>query len=48
MEYLEGGSLTDLLGNLTEPEIAYIVHEILAGLKYIHSLKRCVAWISFR
>ncbi|CUS22812.1 LAQU0S07e00650g1_1 [Lachancea quebecensis] len=46
MEYMEGGSLTDLIENsptngsnhapLTEPQIAYIVRETCQGLKFLH------------
>ncbi|KAL3233142.1 Serine/threonine-protein kinase CLA4 [Nakaseomyces bracarensis] len=46
MEYMEGGSLTDIIENsptngsayspLTEPQIAYIVRETCKGLKFLH------------
>ena len=46
MEYMEGGSLTDIIENcqanstshspLTEPQIAYIVRETCQGLKFLH------------
>ena len=46
MEYMEGGSLTDIIDNspadpithspLTEPQIAYIVRETCQGLKFLH------------
>jgi len=46
MEFMEGGSLTDLLDlydkglELNEEDIAYILKEYLEGLAYIHSLNR--------
>lgn len=46
MEYMEGGSLTDIIENsptngsshtpLSEPQIAYIVRETCQGLKFLH------------
>lgn len=46
MEFMEGGSLTDIIENsptngsnhspLTEPQIAYIVRETCQGLKFLH------------
>ncbi|SCW04587.1 LAFE_0H16842g1_1 [Lachancea fermentati] len=46
MEYMEGGSLTDIIENsptngsnhspLTEPQIAYIVRETCQGLNFLH------------
>ncbi|KAK5960384.1 serine/threonine protein kinase CLA4 PWA37_002463 [Arxiozyma heterogenica] len=46
MEFMEGGSLTDIIDNspadpithspLTEPQIAYIVRETCQGLKFLH------------
>ncbi|AAS52480.1 AEL205Wp [Eremothecium gossypii ATCC 10895] len=46
MEYMEGGSLTDVIENsigsdasespMTEPQIAYIVRETCQGLKFLH------------
>lgn len=46
MEFMEGGSLTDIIENspadpithspLTEPQIAYIVRETCRGLKFLH------------
>lgn len=46
MEYMEGGSLTDIIENsptngsayspLSEPQIAYIVRETCKGLKFLH------------
>lgn len=46
MEYMEGGSLTDIIENsptngsnhspLSEPQIAYIVRETCRGLKFLH------------
>ncbi|CDO91858.1 unnamed protein product [Kluyveromyces dobzhanskii CBS 2104] len=46
MEYMEGGSLTDIIENspassngqspLTEPQIAYLVRETCQGLKFLH------------
>lgn len=46
MEFMEGGSLTDIIENspaansglspLTEPQIAYIVRETAQGLKFLH------------
>lgn len=47
MEYMSGGCLTDVLENyqrlqarMTESEIAYVLHEVLMGLKFMHGLKR--------
>lgn len=39
MEYMSGGSLTDLVtaSMLTEPQIATILREILEGLIHLHS-----------
>jgi len=38
MEYIEGGSLTDIIeaANLSEPFIALLCREILSGLVYLH------------
>lgn len=42
MEYLNGGSLTDVISvcKMTEPQIAAVCKEIVKALIYIHSLKR--------
>lgn len=43
MEYLEGGSLSDLLadsGPLDEPTIAYVMHELLTALAYLHGERK--------
>ena len=47
MEYMGGGCLTDVLENyqkmrqrMTEPEIAYLLREVLTGLKFMHGMKR--------
>lgn len=47
MEYMDGGCLTDVLENfqkmrrcLEEPEIAYILREVLLGLRFMHGMKR--------
>lgn len=43
MEYLEGGSLSDLLadsGPLDEPSIAYVMHELLTALAYLHGERK--------
>jgi serine/threonine protein kinase len=47
MEYMDGGSLADALGNfqeiqepMNEGEIAYILREVLQGLKFMHDMKR--------
>ena len=39
MEYMEGGSLTDLIdaGEIPEPQIATILLEVLRGLKHLHA-----------
>lgn len=43
MEYLEGGSLSDLLvdsGPLDEPTIAYVMRELLTALVYLHGERK--------
>jgi serine/threonine-protein kinase 24/25/MST4 len=43
MEYLEGGSLSDLLahsGPLDEPTIAYVMRELLTALAYLHGERK--------
>ena len=43
MEYLEGGSLADLLadsGPLDEPTIAHVMHELLSALAYLHGERK--------
>lgn len=39
MEYMEGGSLTDLIdaGEIPEPQISYICREVVKGLYHLHS-----------
>lgn len=39
MEYMEGGSLTDLIdaGEIPEPQISYICREVVKGLHHLHS-----------
>jgi hypothetical protein len=47
MEYMDGGCLTDVLETfqrlrepMNEPEIAYVLREVLLGLKFMHGMKR--------
>eukprot|EP01114_Cavostelium_apophysatum_P007721 TRINITY_DN1988_c0_g1_i1.p1 TRINITY_DN1988_c0_g1~~TRINITY_DN1988_c0_g1_i1.p1 ORF type:complete len:594 (+),score=171.85 TRINITY_DN1988_c0_g1_i1:222-2003(+) len=42
LEYLSGGSLTDLISvcRMSEPQIAAVCKEIVKSLVYVHSLKR--------
>lgn len=47
MEYMDGGCLTDVLENyqglsisMAEPHIAYVLREVLKGLKFMHGMKR--------
>lgn len=47
MEYMDGGCLTDVLENyqrlrrtMGEAEIAYILREVLLGLKFMHGMRR--------
>lgn len=47
MEYMDGGCLTDVLENyqnlrqnMSEGEIAYVLREVLKGLKFMHGMKR--------
>jgi serine/threonine-protein kinase CLA4 len=47
MEYMDGGCLTDILesyqkrrSTMKEQEIAYVLREVLQGLKFMHGLKR--------
>jgi protein-serine/threonine kinase len=47
MEYMDGGCLTDILesyqkrrSTMQEQEIAYVLREVLQGLKFMHGLKR--------
>jgi Protein kinase domain len=47
MEYMDGGCLTDVLENfqrlrecMDEPEIAFVLREVLLGLKFMHGMKR--------
>jgi Protein kinase domain/P21-Rho-binding domain len=47
MEYMDGGCLTDALENyqrlretMKEPEIAYVLREVLLGLNFMHGMKR--------
>lgn len=47
MEYMDGGCLTDVLENyqrlradMSEGEIAFVLREVLKGLKFMHGMKR--------
>jgi serine/threonine-protein kinase 24/25/MST4 len=43
MEYLDAGSLLDIIkeyGALQEPDIAFILHELLLALQYLHNERK--------
>lgn len=47
MEFMDGGCLTDVLESfqsmretMNEPEIAFVLREVLLGLKFMHGMKR--------
>jgi len=43
MEYLEGGTLSEAAKahTFSDQHVAYVAHEILAGLKFLHKKKIC-------
>jgi serine/threonine protein kinase len=50
MEYCAGGSISDIMTilgkSLNEDQIAVVIHYVLLGLKYLHSVKKIRTFLS--